>query len=433
MKRIETINNVIKLLIVGVIITGPISLSAMRPVAQFISDVMDYRPVDNNGTTNHQYSQDDAKDAVMNSYAAQAWNKGSVSRGILIGEAGVDLISMLTGEDLSQVQNIMQATNKDLISDNHANSGSSQLVGAAFYGGGHVAGYFEDKNKDEDNKAFERAHEKERENDKYWDCRYQIDEVTGRYIDVKKKYGMGRVMQCIQERDNAERRSILVEALAECNSSYSIEEIDEFLNSDDLNVRNKGNTIIREAMKCYYSHHKETSDEKEDNTSNNNTIASQNHNSISTQSKTNDNNFADTAGQKKIQNRPDRQDNSSINVSDPSDKYLLEQTTINKYELNSFLLSDVNKDALNKVAEILRKNNSIMIQLVGHTCNIGNDDVNYNLGLLRATEAKKYLIEKGVDSNRISVQSAGKHKPITSNITPLDRSLNRRVEVKVVQ
>jgi|GEM_PF-6909004 len=67
------------------------------------------------------------------------------------------------------------------------------------------------------------------------------------------------------------------------------------------------------------------------------------------------------------------------------------------------------------------------IRVVGHTDSTGSATMNLRLGWLRANTVRKFLIQSGVDENRITVESAGSSQPITTNETREGRELNRRV------
>ena len=429
------INQIVKIVIAGFLAITPASLFALEIVAEGATQVYDnYRGAIDNGKN----PQEASKEAVTNTYIAQSWEKGSVSKGLLIAEAGVNLIETLTGEDgLSTVRDIMHSTNVDLISDNHATSDRTQIVGGALYGLGHVAGHFEDKNKERDNEYFLEQHKEERKKDKYWNCRYKIDPNSGRYINVQQQYGMATVMQCIREKEQAEAREVLEEALLQCNPWYSVEDLEELISSDDLNTRNKGLTIKQNALKCYYESQKEQSENFDDEittspiasgkTTTNNEIGSDSIQTEQISNYGNDTKNGEAGGENKTSQTNETK--SMVKTSVLTDKELLEQIKVNQYRLDSFRLSEDNKESLDKAAEVLMRNKDISIILLGHTCNIGEDSVNYCIGILRAKAAKKYLVEKGIEARRISIQSAGSKKPIASNATPSGRATNRRVEI----
>jgi OOP family OmpA-OmpF porin len=55
----------------------------------------------------------------------------------------------------------------------------------------------------------------------------------------------------------------------------------------------------------------------------------------------------------------------------------------------------------------------------------------YNIGLSdkRAQAIKDYLVDKGIDSSRITTKGLGYLQPIADNETPEGRALNRRAEI----
>lgn len=69
------------------------------------------------------------------------------------------------------------------------------------------------------------------------------------------------------------------------------------------------------------------------------------------------------------------------------------------------------------------------VSLVGHTCNLGSDASNVQLGLARANALKKWLVGQGVAAERIVTASEGRHKPAAANDTKAGQVLNRRAEL----
>lgn len=111
----------------------------------------------------------------------------------------------------------------------------------------------------------------------------------------------------------------------------------------------------------------------------------------------------------------------------------LEKISINGFKFNSITLSEENKEQLDQAAQILLSNSEVEIELLGHSCELGDKETNYNFGIMRAKEAKKYLVDKGIDAKRISVHSYGAKKPLVPNTTAENRAQNRRVEIKVIK
>lgn len=69
------------------------------------------------------------------------------------------------------------------------------------------------------------------------------------------------------------------------------------------------------------------------------------------------------------------------------------------------------------------------IELAGHTDNVGDSGYNFSLGLRRSKAVEDYLVERGVDAQRITTTSYGETKPFVDNMSDENRKLNRRVEV----
>ncbi|HHJ15847.1 MAG TPA: hypothetical protein ENJ80_04030 [Gammaproteobacteria bacterium] len=75
---------------------------------------------------------------------------------------------------------------------------------------------------------------------------------------------------------------------------------------------------------------------------------------------------------------------------------------------------------------------AIYIEVVGHTDDVGDNDYNQKLSEQRAEAVGRYLVEAGIDPNKILMVGAGETAPIASNTTPEGRAENRRVEVLVL-
>jgi outer membrane protein OmpA-like peptidoglycan-associated protein len=67
----------------------------------------------------------------------------------------------------------------------------------------------------------------------------------------------------------------------------------------------------------------------------------------------------------------------------------------------------------------------------GHTDSRGTDSYNERLSRLRAMAVRSYLIDRGVDPDRIRAVGRGEEEPIASNTDPEGRANNRRVEIVV--
>tara|TARA_Y100000816_G_scaffold26072_1_gene16727 strand:+ start:6786 stop:7265 length:480 start_codon:yes stop_codon:yes gene_type:complete len=96
------------------------------------------------------------------------------------------------------------------------------------------------------------------------------------------------------------------------------------------------------------------------------------------------------------------------------------------FATNESVLTTASRDTLRKQAGWLRKNPNINVVLEGHADERGTREYNLALGERRANAAKDYLMTYGISSNRISVISYGKERPVDSGSNPLSWSKNRR-------
>ena len=87
---------------------------------------------------------------------------------------------------------------------------------------------------------------------------------------------------------------------------------------------------------------------------------------------------------------------------------------------------------LDDVAEIMLKNKDVTFSVSGYTDDVGSEEYNLKLSERRANEARNYLIERGVEADRVSAKGYGKIDPTYSNETAQGKQLNRRVEIKSV-
>jgi len=94
------------------------------------------------------------------------------------------------------------------------------------------------------------------------------------------------------------------------------------------------------------------------------------------------------------------------------------------------LLTDSEKE-LDKLVNIMNKNPSISIEILGHTDDQGGEDHNTSLSENRAKTVYEYLVAEGIPQKRLRSKGMGYSKPVASNSTDQGRQKNRRVEFKV--
>lgn len=87
---------------------------------------------------------------------------------------------------------------------------------------------------------------------------------------------------------------------------------------------------------------------------------------------------------------------------------------------------------LNNVADTLRQYDQTVVEVAGHTDNVGSDAYNHKLSVERANSVANYLMGQGLLRDRFIVTGAGKSRPVASNDTAAGRAENRRVEITLV-
>ena len=76
---------------------------------------------------------------------------------------------------------------------------------------------------------------------------------------------------------------------------------------------------------------------------------------------------------------------------------------------------------------------NVYIEIEGHTDNVGSENGNFELGLMRAEAVKRYLyMQHQVPLHKINIISYGEQKPVAPNNTRDGRAQNRRVVIRVL-
>ncbi len=87
--------------------------------------------------------------------------------------------------------------------------------------------------------------------------------------------------------------------------------------------------------------------------------------------------------------------------------------------------------ALKELSAFLLENEEFSVRIHGHTDSSGDPGLNKALSLDRARAVRDYLVELGVEFERLRISGWGGSRPIASNATEAGRQKNRRVELEV--
>ena len=102
------------------------------------------------------------------------------------------------------------------------------------------------------------------------------------------------------------------------------------------------------------------------------------------------------------------------------------------FAVNSYLLNSKSMLVLDELIKFLKSKPQMKIAIHGHTDNVGAEDKNLKLSGDRAKEVKEFLIDNGINPNKLSHQGFGSSKPKNENNSEANRSLNRRVEFVIL-
>ena len=102
------------------------------------------------------------------------------------------------------------------------------------------------------------------------------------------------------------------------------------------------------------------------------------------------------------------------------------------FDLEKYNIDSADVQRLSTVIKVLLANNDANISIQGHADNTGEESFNNPLSNNRASSIKDYLVNVGIDADRLSTKAFGESMPKASNDTEEGRAINRRVEFKVV-
>jgi len=102
------------------------------------------------------------------------------------------------------------------------------------------------------------------------------------------------------------------------------------------------------------------------------------------------------------------------------------------FETGQFDLKKESEAELDNLVELLKENNTMIVQINGHTDNIGKPADNLTLSNNRARSVVDYLLGKGIQPSRLKSRGFGATNPVADNNTEDGRAKNRRTELQVL-
>ena len=103
------------------------------------------------------------------------------------------------------------------------------------------------------------------------------------------------------------------------------------------------------------------------------------------------------------------------------------------FNFDSADLSEESRSILTRNADYLSKAPSVKVRIEGNSDERGSDDYNMALGERRAKAAKDYLVNLGIQSNRLTTISYGEEKPVDPGQDEEAWAKNRRADFIIVK
>ena len=102
-----------------------------------------------------------------------------------------------------------------------------------------------------------------------------------------------------------------------------------------------------------------------------------------------------------------------------------------QFDVNKATIKKKSYPILDKIAKVFIDNPTWKAEVQGHTDSTGGYEYNLKLSDARANSVRKYLVEHGVEAERLTAKGYGPDKPVASNKTASGRYQNRRTEFEI--
>jgi outer membrane protein OmpA-like peptidoglycan-associated protein len=102
------------------------------------------------------------------------------------------------------------------------------------------------------------------------------------------------------------------------------------------------------------------------------------------------------------------------------------------FETGSAALTADSRYELDNLVTAMTTYPSLVIEVAGHTDNVGDPAANLTLSGQRAASVAKYLTDRGIPASRLRPRGYGDTKPVAENDTEENRAKNRRTEFTIL-
>lgn len=101
------------------------------------------------------------------------------------------------------------------------------------------------------------------------------------------------------------------------------------------------------------------------------------------------------------------------------------------FSFDDYTLDSSSQERLQRLADYMKSNSSVVVQIEGHCDERGSIEYNLALGERRAQSVKNFLTQLGVDGSRLPTISYGEEKPAADGHDESTWTKNRRAEFVV--
>lgn len=102
------------------------------------------------------------------------------------------------------------------------------------------------------------------------------------------------------------------------------------------------------------------------------------------------------------------------------------------FKRRSVKITKESNSTVEKIAEILKENNTLIVEVAGHTDSRGKASLNKRISQDRANSVRKILISLGVEKDRLKAVGYGEKFPVAKDDKDGLSAINRRVEINIL-
>jgi outer membrane protein OmpA-like peptidoglycan-associated protein len=103
------------------------------------------------------------------------------------------------------------------------------------------------------------------------------------------------------------------------------------------------------------------------------------------------------------------------------------------FDVDKYDLKPKSKTELQKILKFLQDNPLIRVEISGHTDNTGSTAYNKQLSQKRAQSVYDYLVQNGINGQRLIPKGFGSEQPIADNASEEGKQKNRRIQFKIIR